>query len=226
VNADDLAGLLATTPAADTSLPTLGLHIGEVRAWNPATGENTIALAGTEVTDLPMLNIGDTTNLAVGDTVVVLRSKSAYFIFGRVVTPNSQAFNSTGVSFFSGFDSTDNYALTTTETIRATVTVPVPAWANRALVTAMVNVMAHNATGGASSIYGAPWIDVLNGPQSVQGVANGTTGGCSSSYSRQVAVFPGGSFDVTGRTNSISGTWAANVLNRTHLNVAVIFTKV
>lgn len=226
MNADDLAGLLATTPAADTSLPALGLHIGEVRAWNPATGQNTIMLAGTPVDDLPMLNIGDTTNLAVGDTVVVLRSKSAYFIVGRVVTPSSGVFATSAVSFYANSDVTSGYALTTSETIRATISIAIPAWANRALIVANVVSTGVNSTGANDAIFASVWIDSFNGPQTVNSVAPGLTGNATSAYYTQAVTVPGGSFDVTARTRTNTAGWAANALNRTLLNVAVTFTKI
>lgn len=70
----------------------LSFHQGVVTAWDVTTGANTVNVAGTEIPDVPMLNITELLSIAVGDTVALLRYKSTYFILGRVVRPNTPDF--------------------------------------------------------------------------------------------------------------------------------------
>jgi hypothetical protein len=221
-----LAEILAPTNARAQPLSELGFHQGQVIDWNSTTGENTILLGGSEIVDVPMLNIGDTVNINAGDTVAVFRYRNAYFIIGRVIVPNTEVFATSAVSFYANSDTSTGYALTTTEEIRATVTISIPSWANRALIIANVVCTGVNSTGANDAIFAAVWIDSFNGPQTVNSVAPGLTGSATSGYYTQAVTIPGGSFDVTGRTRTNTAGWAANALNRTLLNVAVTFTRI
>lgn len=89
MNADDLTHLLASTPAADTSLSELGMHIGEVMTWDSATGTNQVRVAGTVVDNIPILTSAGTVSLDAGTPVAVLRYRSSYFVLGRIVGPGS-----------------------------------------------------------------------------------------------------------------------------------------
>lgn len=220
-----LAEILAPKNARAQPLSELGFHQGIIVSWDSTTGANVVRIAGSDITDVPMLNIGDTVMLQAGDTVAVLRYRNAYFIIGRVVIPNTDVFATSAVEFYANSDTTSGYALTTSEVIRATITINIPVWANRALIIANVVTTGVNSTGANDAIFAAVWIDSFNGPQTVNSVAPGLTGSATSAYYTQAVTIPGGSFDVTGRTRTNTAGWAANALNRTLLNVAVTFTR-
>jgi hypothetical protein len=89
VNADDLNQLLASTPAADTSLPDFGFHQGLVLAWNSTSNTNKIRVAGSDLDNLPVLTSAGMVSLQPGTVVGILRFRSVYFVLGRVVAPGS-----------------------------------------------------------------------------------------------------------------------------------------
>ena len=89
MNADDLAPMLASTPAADTSLPDFGFHQGLVLAWNSTNGTNRIRVAGSDLNNLPVLSSAGSVSLEPGTVVGILRYHSVYFVLGRVVSPGS-----------------------------------------------------------------------------------------------------------------------------------------
>lgn len=89
MRADEIASLLATTPAADTSLADIGVHQGVVVAWNSVAGTNKIRVAGTVLDDLPVLTSAGSVSLEPDTVVAILRYRTAYFVLGRVVLPGS-----------------------------------------------------------------------------------------------------------------------------------------
>lgn len=64
---------------------------GIVTAWNSATGENTISVAGALLHNIPCIAIADSIMLTVGDPVVLLKVKSKWFISGRIAPPGGGA---------------------------------------------------------------------------------------------------------------------------------------
>lgn len=92
MSAADLADLLTgryAPPSAGTG--DIGFHQGVVTAWNSATGENTISVAGGTVSNIDVLTTSDSIMLTVGDGVGLLRVKSTYFILGRIAPPGGGA---------------------------------------------------------------------------------------------------------------------------------------
>lgn len=85
---DDLAPLLAQSGA----LPDLGFHTGEVLAWDPQTGNNTVRVLGRPLENLSTLNLTETLTMDEGAVVGILRFKSTFFILGRVTHPNTPQF--------------------------------------------------------------------------------------------------------------------------------------
>lgn len=92
---DVLAGLITLGPRFGASAPKtagdLGFHSGTIVAWDATTGENTIAVAGGTVNDVPVLSTSDSILLIEGDVVGLLRFKTTYFILGRIAAPGDGA---------------------------------------------------------------------------------------------------------------------------------------
>lgn len=81
------------TPNLQQRLNTdIGYHQGVIAKWDAQTGSNIIDMAGTPLTDLPMLNITEALVLKPGMVVGLLRFKQTYFILGRIVIPNQPDF--------------------------------------------------------------------------------------------------------------------------------------
>lgn len=63
----------------------LGFHTGQVMAWDPEAGTNTVRVLGVTIENVPTLTSAGITAIVPGATVGVLRYKTTYFILGRVV---------------------------------------------------------------------------------------------------------------------------------------------
>lgn len=152
---------------------------------------------GGLLTDLPLLNIGDTVNLAVGDVVVLMKMKSAWAIMGRIVVPGGAALNSSASVSFADLKTTGIIALTTSVVSYAPVTLAVPAWANRVALTATSTGLMTNGSPTARR-----YISVsvkVDGVSNIGGGFNTTwIAGAEDSYAMQTIsiakpVTPGGS---------------------------------
>ena len=121
-----------------------------ILTWNPSNGNNTVDLAGGTLTNVGMMNIGEAISLKPGHVVGMLGQGSAWFIIGRITLPGDPNFASASVAFDGDFGFVTNFAITTTRTTKATVTLQVPTWADEALVfmnasAVLVNPNAANA---------------------------------------------------------------------------------
>lgn len=83
---DDLAPVLAPQPG-----PGVGYRQGIIREWNPATAENVVDVAGTLLTNLPILNTNEALLLAPDDVVGILTAGPSWCILGRLTIPGTAA---------------------------------------------------------------------------------------------------------------------------------------
>lgn len=148
----DIASLFA--PAAGSE----AFRQGVILAFDTATGTNQVQVGGAVLSNLPILVGGDTVNFAPGDAVILLKFRSSWAILGRIVVPGSDNLTAAAVAFFAdGGYSGDpgglglGFNITTTWQTHTLMTVPVPTWANSALVSAQSWVLAFN-TSGASTL--------------------------------------------------------------------------
>lgn len=79
---DDIAPLFVPPPVV-----AVGMRQGVVEAWDSGTLANTVNVAGTSMTDLPVLRSADTALIGVGDAVVLLTYGASWLVLGRVTTP-------------------------------------------------------------------------------------------------------------------------------------------
>jgi hypothetical protein len=89
VRSDDLASTFTFQLGEAAASSDLRFHQGLVLSWNANTGHNVVRVAGTDIPDVPVLTSAGLVVLAPGDPVMVLKYKSAYFVVGRITTPNS-----------------------------------------------------------------------------------------------------------------------------------------
>jgi hypothetical protein len=114
--------------------PGVGFRQGVVVTWNTATGENSVNVGGTVLQNLPILNTSESIALKPGVAVGLLQFQTSFFILGRITLPNDPDFASAAVEFAGAYNLTDSFNITTTPTIRAEIEIPVPTWADQALV--------------------------------------------------------------------------------------------
>ena len=81
---DPIVDLLVDEPGDQ---PDFGFRQGLVVAWNGFTGENTIRIGGTDLTDLPILDNVEIFGVRAGDTVAVIKYQNTYFVIGRIFDP-------------------------------------------------------------------------------------------------------------------------------------------
>lgn len=88
-NSKEVADLIAQGMRPPSGPRDLEMYTGVVLAWDTLTGENTILVNGTEMPDLRCLTSGIGVRFTVGETVVVIKKQTQYFILGRVSAPQS-----------------------------------------------------------------------------------------------------------------------------------------
>lgn len=131
---DDLVDLLR--PAPD---PAVGLRQGVITAFDQTTGQNTVNVAGGVLTNLPILSGSESLEYAPGDVVVLLRLRSSWCILGRIVVPGATLAPS-ALSIDSFTTQGNGFTLDTFGAgglVKASGTLTVPPWANRAAVLAL-----------------------------------------------------------------------------------------
>lgn len=225
---DDLTSLFVGS--AGTDLP---FRQGVVSAFDPTTGANTIDVGGASLTNLPLLNIGDTINLTTGDVVVLMKMKSAWAILGRVVVPGSSSINSSAVGFQGDGSqlSVTSFALTTSFQTFGTFTITCPLWANFVSIFATAQCSAVNSTAANDILRIICDINGTGGGEQLQyAPPTGTTGGrpvsvfTSNNYTS--AATAGQTFVCNTRVRTDTAGWASSGFNIANLHVNAIFTKV
>lgn len=222
--ADDLTPLLFPPVKSD-----FGFHQGKVIAWNPATAENTLSMAGATLTDVPILNGTEVPLLEVGHTVSMLRWKSSYFILGRIIVPNAPDIGALPGGLAGTGTTATNFALPTTGTVIASGTLAVPSWANQALVLCVANASVVNGSGSTAFAYLAATISGGYGGEMYQSVTNSTTGHVSAAT--QYLLGEGapdglGDFITVAAQMRSSNSWSANSGNIASVHAVATFRKV
>lgn len=84
VRADDLAPLLAPQ-----SGPAVGFRQGVIVSYDPTTGANTVAVGGSILTNLALLNTSEALLLVPGAVVGILTTGATWCILGRLTIPGT-----------------------------------------------------------------------------------------------------------------------------------------
>lgn len=83
--ADDLTDLFAPPPAGPSQ--PMYYRQGVIQTWNPVTLENTVAVAGTVLANLPVLGVAEAASFTPGARIGIMRVGETWAIIGRFVTP-------------------------------------------------------------------------------------------------------------------------------------------
>lgn len=216
---DDLTALLVPPPG-----PAVGFRQGLVLSFNLFSGANQISVGDAVLTDVPFLNAGTFSPIQAGDVVVLIRMRSSWAILGRVVVPGGvKAIGRyTEVSGIASSGTQGNFGISTTPTVQASVTVPVPVWAEVATVSATLMLLVRNSTAAA---------DFLNGRINTPGgtftgwtsgtVDAGEWGSLTVGAHHQLLVTPGGTMTVDGYAWTTTASWATNASNSACLQLTV-----
>jgi hypothetical protein len=85
----EIADLLTQGLQGPTGADDSGWHVGKIVTWSSSTGLNSVQIQGSILTNLKALTPSIGTEYAPGQTVLVVRKQTQYFILGPVTTPGS-----------------------------------------------------------------------------------------------------------------------------------------
>lgn len=88
MRSDDLVPLLQPARGVPSG-PAVGFRQGVIVTWNRETAENTVLVAGTLMTNLPILNTSEASLLDTGDVVGILTAGPTWAIMGRFTYPGT-----------------------------------------------------------------------------------------------------------------------------------------
>ena len=209
---DDTAALF------DKPGPGVRFRQGTVTAWDPATGQNTVDVAGGTLTDVPILNTGEAIALKAGHVVGLLGQGMTWFIIGRITPASDPSFAGASLSFAADTAQATNFALSTVLVSKASVALPVPAWADEAAVMVVGTCTLINPRPAADFASCAVFIDGVSGPGIQQGfdinaVADHGDMQSMAVSSSRVLVPGGATITCDFQIRSQGASWAAQSAN-------------
>lgn len=230
-SSDDISGLWQQQPPSNPAVQPF--RQATVLTFDPTTGANTVNLAGAILTNLPLLNIGDTVNLKAGDTVILMKMNNTMAILGRVIqTGGTGILTSVAVDFQSANNFASNFAISTSFVTKVSTTITVPPWANKALVTAHVYLNVSTATSvsfQAQTVIGGSTAGIpatMNGvtPPNTVPAPGATIGFVANGQVLAFAATPG-AYTIEGQANA-SVAVPANAFTAIGIMATAIYTKV
>lgn len=85
----EIADLLTQGLQGPTGSDDSGWHVGKILTWSSSSGLNSVLINGATLTNLKALTPSIGTEYAPGQTVLIVRKQTQYFILGPVTTPGS-----------------------------------------------------------------------------------------------------------------------------------------
>lgn len=217
----DLTGLFAPPAGVES------FRQGEVLTFDPADGSNTVRVGGAVLVDLPLLNIGDTINLAAGDAVVLLKYRSSWAILGRIMVPGGTGVQSAAVDFKTLSASNTNFAVPNSiYAVLCTGSVVVPIWANQcsAVLVGMLGAINHTLATDLLNSY----VEIrpgLAGSVPFISVVPNTFSSITPSLAATFSVTPGETLNPILLGATATATWTVDANNRASLSGTFIFRK-
>lgn len=199
--------------------------------FDPNTGNNTVQIGASQLTDLPLARTGAEIGLQTGDNILVMYLGNSAMIFCAIATPGSTNYGASNLARAGFVDNASNWAVTTAGTTVITDnTVIVPSWAHSAQVIALGGASTHNSLASVDNWLSAITIDVPGEAQAFSAqittaVPAGQIGQTFAQFGDLVAVVPGVTMTFKYIVGSGAGTWAARTDNIATLFVAVEFFR-
>lgn len=216
---DNLASLF------DPGQPGVRFRQGTIVSWNPATGENTVDVAGGTLTNVSVLNTGEAVALKAGHVVGLLGQGSAWFIIGRVTPPGDPNFAAASVAFGSAGAQVFGFALSTSMTVKAQSNeLVVPSWADEAIV--FVGGMMHAVNSTASKDATGMRVGCWGGDGGgvVQTATPGDFASVAAVSRNQFTGLSGGEvLYITGEAFSVGAAWPVNPSNSLFIHAIAIY---
>lgn len=229
---DDLSDLLQPPP------PDAPFRQGYMLSFDPLTGANVVLVGGGQMTDLPLLNIGDTVNLVgevqagagLGSSVIIMKMGNSWCIMGRISAAGTGQFSQTTIALDLGGQIGSGLAITTVETELVTSeTFTIPLWANRVDVIAFGRISAVNSNAAPGTlIFRARAGSLLSAQyynQTTAAVANARSHVTAQAQAFQAGAIGGATFNCGVLASVNPTTWAANAENRYEVNVQAFYRR-
>lgn len=220
LRADDLASLFGNAPQP------LTMRQGTVVTWNSETGENSVIVDGGLLENLPILNTSESIALKTGMVVVLVRWSSQYYILGRVTRPNDPGFAGAAVDFKGDWGSYNEFELRADTLLYIGKTLPVPLWADQALVFVTANMSVVNTTGAADYAQLEAVIDGGPGRPAYPLIGAGILGTMAVSAQRVISVVGGGTIGVGTWWRTYGANWPSHGSNIVNFDSFAIFRSV
>jgi hypothetical protein len=183
---DDLTSLF-TDPTDGTDLP---FRQGVILSFDQSTGSNTVNVGGAILTDVPLLNIGDTINLVAGNIVVLMKMKSSWAILGRVITPGSASLTGYIVQTALAEGTSAAGFATTTSLAAYSISIPtfvIPNWCNHVDVLCIASASVNNSTAAKTVLTVAAQAGASVGPEQYVNVPAGDYGTVTTTHTATVS---------------------------------------
>lgn len=223
---EDLASLFGAGPAGPT--PDSSLRQGVLTSFDPATGNNTVQIGTSTLTNVPLLLTGSETGLASGQNVILMQIGNTYCIMGRIATPGSGSFASASIATQEVYASASGFGVSTIpDTVLCSTTVEVPSWANRMSAVCESTYNAYNNYTADIDMYVDTYINGSysgSGGSAFYGHLHSRNGSSVGNAVTQT-VTPGSTVEFRGVGWSAVNL-SADASNRAVLNGIAIFTKV
>lgn len=219
-SADDLVTVLV-----GDKQPEVGFRQGVIQSWNANTGQNVIAVGGTFLTDVAILNTGEAVALKAGHVVGLLTMAGSWFILGRITPPNDPNFAAASVAFGSAGAQVFNFSTSTSLVIKATSNeLVVPDWADEALVLVTGSCGVRNSTAATDALGFEVGCFGGTGGAPASDAPAGTWVSMSGSSRNHFTGLSGGEvLQITGAVVTSNAGWAANPVNSLFLHAIAIY---
>lgn len=89
----EIAQLLTEGTQGPNGGEDIALHTGVIKSWDESSGVNVVNVNGKDLTNLKTINAGIGVQYRPGDSVVIIRKQTQYFILGKVAAPGGNNAN-------------------------------------------------------------------------------------------------------------------------------------
>lgn len=90
-DAAEIAALITAGMRGPTGGEDIAIHTGTILAWDSVSGANSVLINNAAIDNVKSVQPGIAARYSQGDTVVVIRKQTQYFILGKVAAPGGAA---------------------------------------------------------------------------------------------------------------------------------------
>jgi hypothetical protein len=91
--ASEIADLITAGMRGPTGAEDAAWHTGTVLSWDESSGVNSVLVGGTAIPNLKTVQAGIGIQFQPGDTVMIVRKQTQYFVLGKETAPGGNNAN-------------------------------------------------------------------------------------------------------------------------------------